>query len=401
MTQTTNYKPRVLCVDDEPNVLEGLIANLRRRYRVQTATSGALGLQAIEDAEEPFEAVVSDMQMPGMDGAAFLSEVRRCSPDTTRILLTGHAELSAAVAAVNDGGVFRFLTKPCPPAQLIAAVGDACRQFQLRKAERELLEETLKGTVSVLSEVMSLAAPLAFGRANRIRRTVRWTVEMLGLEDAWQYELAAMLSQIGLVGVDESLIMKATGHEEVPTSEKQAFQEHAEVARRMLQRIPRLESIAAMVGGQCRDTTLQHAVKAVEQGDAEKLGAHILRAALDLDARMGQGEEPSSLLLRMRGERDVYNPTVVEAMRQAYEIHGHPDDRVRIDELKEGMILLEPVCTLGGSVVVPKGYEITKTVKASLVRFAAGRGLREPVMVQLPEEDARLQVPKVNEVVVS
>ncbi len=379
-------KPLVLCVDDEPHVLEGLVAILRRRFRVKTATGGGSGLEAIEAADEPFAAVVSDMRMPGMDGATFLAEVRKRVPDTTRLLLTGHANLGSAVAAVNDGGIFRFLTKPCPPESLLVAVDDACRQYQLRRAERELLEETLKGTVAVLSEVISLVSPVAYGRTNRIRRTVRWTVEMLGLSDPWSYEVAAMLSQIGIVGVDATLVGKVVRNEPTSVPERQAYSAHAEVARRMLQRIPRLETVAAMVGGQCRDASLQQSVRAVEQEDAATLGAHILRVALDLDARFQLGESPDAVLRHLRGLRDVYNPTVVEAMRQAIELHGHPDLRVRIDQLEDGMILLESVCTLGGSVVVPRGYEVTATVRASLMRFAAGRGLKEPVLVQMPTD---------------
>lgn len=394
-------KPRILCVDDEPNVLEGLVANLRRRYRVQTAANGPAGLEIIAQQTEPFAAVVSDMQMPGMDGATFLAQVRKVTPDTTRLLLTGHAELTAAVAAVNDGGVFRFLTKPCPPDQLLRAMADACRQYEMRRAEKILVEQTLKGTVSVLSEVMSLAAPLAFGRANRIRRTVRWTVEMLGLPDAWKYELAAMLSQIGLVGVEEELIERVVGNVEPDFGDKKAFEAHAEVARRMLQRIPRLETVAGMIALQCRDVSLQQAVRSVEQGDAQKLGGHILRAALDLDAQVQNGQDPLAVLLRMRTLRNVYNPTVVEAMRQAQERYGQPDQRVRIDELVTGMILLEPVCTLGGAVVVPKGYEVTRTVKASLVRFATGRGLREPILVQMPDNRPDLDIPSADDVVLS
>lgn len=382
---TAPPKPRVLCVDDEPHVLEGLVANLRRRYRVETAPSGNDGLLRIEAATEPFAAIVSDMRMPRMDGATFLAEARKRQPDTTRVLLTGHADLTAAVAAVNDGGVFRFLTKPCPPDQLLRAVSDACRQFQLRRAEKELLEETLKGTVAVLSEIISLAAPLAYGRTNRIRRSVRWTVDGLGLRDRWMYELAAMLSQIGLVGVPESLIAKVTSGAGATDNERAQFAKHAEVASRMLARIPRLDVVSAMVGGQCVDTTLQDAAQAVELGDAGRLGAHILRVALDLDAAVQQGEEPLDALRGMRNRRNVYNPAVIEAMRRAVAEYGQPDQRVRIDELTEGMILLEPVRTRGGSVVVPEGYEVTKTVKASLLRFAMGRGLREPVMVQFPE----------------
>ena len=161
-------RPRILCVDDEPNVLEGLVAFLRRRYRVTTALNGAQGLVAI-DENGPFDVVVSDMRMPGMDGAAFLGEVREISPDTTRILLTGHAEMASAIEAVNRGGVFRFLTKPCPPADLLRAVREACRVYQLRRAEQELLQETLRGSVGVLTEVMALAAPDLFGRADRGR----------------------------------------------------------------------------------------------------------------------------------------------------------------------------------------------------------------------------------------
>src|SRR6478752_5272887 len=107
-------RPRVLCVDDEPNVLEGLALHLHRRYEVTRATSGAAGLEAL--AKDPAIAVVvSDMRMPGMDGAQFLSRVRATKTDVVRLLLTGHADMTSAIAAVNDGQIFRFLTKPCPP----------------------------------------------------------------------------------------------------------------------------------------------------------------------------------------------------------------------------------------------------------------------------------------------
>jgi CheY-like chemotaxis protein len=76
----------VLCVDDEPKVLDGLLLNLRRYYRVSTASSGALGLEIVRGTDPP-AIVVSDMRMPGMDGAAFLSQVREHAPDIIRILL--------------------------------------------------------------------------------------------------------------------------------------------------------------------------------------------------------------------------------------------------------------------------------------------------------------------------
>src|SRR5581483_749570 len=140
------------CVDDEPAVLEGLMLHLRRRFAVCTAPSGAAGSEAVR-GKGPFACVMSDMRMPGMSGAEFLKQVRYLAPDTVRVLLTGQADMSAAVSAVNEGQIFRFLTKPCPPPSLLGALEAAVGQHALITAERELLEQTLRGTVKMLGDV--------------------------------------------------------------------------------------------------------------------------------------------------------------------------------------------------------------------------------------------------------
>ena len=105
-------KPRLLCVDDEPNVLDALARQLRQRWDVVTATGGQSGLERLV-RDGPFAVVMSDMRMPGMNGAAFLATARTVAKDTVRLLLTGQTEIAAAIAAVNEGHIFRFLTKPC------------------------------------------------------------------------------------------------------------------------------------------------------------------------------------------------------------------------------------------------------------------------------------------------
>jgi len=188
----------ILCVDDEPKVLEGLVLNLRRHYRVSTANNGQGGL-AIVDGTDPPAVVVSDMRMPEMDGAAFLSQVKERSPDTVRLLLTGQADLESAIAAVNHGQVFRFLTKPCAPPTLLTAIEAAVAQHRLITAERELLEKTLRGSIKALTEILSLASPLIFGRATRLKQHATELVAGLGVPFSWQLEVAVMLSQIGCI----------------------------------------------------------------------------------------------------------------------------------------------------------------------------------------------------------
>ena len=151
-------RPKVLCVDDEPQVLEGLALHLRRSYDVVTATSGAAALDVL-GKDGVTAVIISDMRMPAMDGAAFLSRARQLVPDATRILLTGQSSLAAAIGAVNDGHIFRFLTKPCAPPALMAAVGDGAEQHRLVRAEKVLLEQTLHGSIKAMTDILALANP--------------------------------------------------------------------------------------------------------------------------------------------------------------------------------------------------------------------------------------------------
>jgi DNA-binding NtrC family response regulator len=136
----------ILCVDDEPRVLDGLKLTLRRGFNVATATSGAEGLAVLQQMDGA-AVVISDMRMPGMNGAAFLAKVRTLWPDSTRLLLSGELGRDPAVAGVNEGPIFRFLTKPCAPEKLTAAVEAAVRQHQLVTAEGTLLQQTVLGSI--------------------------------------------------------------------------------------------------------------------------------------------------------------------------------------------------------------------------------------------------------------
>ena len=135
-------RPRVLLVDDDPRILAGLRRQLHREYEVVTAPGGAEGLAALRSAG-PFAVVISDMRMPGMDGATFLAQVRVTAPQTTRILLTGQTELSTAIRAINDGQVFRFLDKPCAPDLLDRTLHEAVNRYRTACDEHRILASAL------------------------------------------------------------------------------------------------------------------------------------------------------------------------------------------------------------------------------------------------------------------
>jgi response regulator RpfG family c-di-GMP phosphodiesterase len=138
---------KILFVDDEVLALAGYERILHREFSVSTATGGPQGLATIE-ANGPFAVVISDMRMPGMDGAEFLAEVRQNAPDTVRMLLTGHADLNAAIHAVNEGKIFRYLTKPCEKKVLSEAIASCLEHYRLRSDERKLLKKARRAADS-------------------------------------------------------------------------------------------------------------------------------------------------------------------------------------------------------------------------------------------------------------
>src|SRR4051794_5527625 len=233
---------RVLCVDDEPRVLEGLRLHLRKDYDVHCAVSGPEALQKLRDLKQ-VAVIVSDMRMPGMDGATLLHQVMQQFPSVTRILLTGEPGREAAVSAVNKGNIFRFLTKPCAPDQLKVAVDAGVIHHRLLTAERQILQETVIGCIKALTDVLALANPVAFGRATGIKRVAMEFAARLDCAEFWQLEAAAMLSQIGYLSLPAELVEKLYYDEKLTPEEQSAANDVPKVAIRLLEHIPRLEPV--------------------------------------------------------------------------------------------------------------------------------------------------------------
>ncbi|MDY0131764.1 MAG: response regulator [Desulforegulaceae bacterium] len=129
-------KYKLLIVDDDENILAGYKRHLRKEFNVYVAASGAEGLKLI-DNEEPFQVIVSDLNMPDMDGFEFLSQVNKKSPLTICIMLTGFAELKASLKAFNEGYIFRFLTKPCKINILEQTIRQGIEKYNEKKEAQD------------------------------------------------------------------------------------------------------------------------------------------------------------------------------------------------------------------------------------------------------------------------
>ncbi len=375
----------ILFVDDEPHLLEGIARTFRSRFPIQTANSGPEGLQLLR-AGGPFAVVVSDMRMPQMNGAEFLAQVREQSPDSVRIILSGQADLAQTIAAVNEGNIFRFLSKPCSADTLTTALTTALEQHRLVIAEKELLQHTLSGAVHMLLDILSVVAPPAFARAQRLQRCVLGLVTALKLHEDWQWPLAAVLSQIGCVSLPKETMAKIEAGQRLDDEEQRLFDSHPQMAAKMLEAIPRLEAIAAIVASQNEPLTQSELFANLQQASALSVGRVLLRAAIDWDRETALGHSSSDAAAALKKAQPRRLPdTAIAAMAELTNPAGQGGIRcVRLFDLTPGMVLEEALLTQRGMCLVPAGQEVTISLLARLRGLDSGILVREPFRVRIP-----------------
>lgn len=241
-----NSRPRVLMVDDDEHVLTAAKRVLRQSLEIETARNAVEGIRALKE-RGPFAVVVSDYNMPSVNGATFLAQAHNHWPQTARILLTGAADQSAAIDAVNNGHIHCFLRKPCEPAELLEAVQAGARQYDLARAERELLENTLSGSIKMLMEVLALAAPETSRRAQLVRRWAKPAAQALNIGPIWEVDVAASVWPLGDMALPSDLLRKRSMGMRLTAEEQKQLDQSPFWARDLIANIPRLSGVAQAV----------------------------------------------------------------------------------------------------------------------------------------------------------
>jgi len=349
----------VLLVDDEPNVLSSIRRQLGREFDILTATSGPEALEILANSD-PVALVVSDMRMPGMSGAELLSQVAKDYPQTTRMILSGQADLESAIEAVNEGNIFRFVTKPAAASTLRSNFEAGLAQYHLVTTREELLEKTLHGLVEALNDILGLTNPVARQRTNRVTHYVNAIAESLQFTMPWELRLAALLSQIGCVNLPEQIWQKVYRSEKLSPEELSQYSEHPKLAAQLIRRIPQLEAVADMIEKQQRiDPSTISADFSTWDGDTTS--TVILAAATTLDEAMAIGYGPAAAVDRLTSQLPGLPAVIVDALRAVH----HRTSSMAIHYISPaaltlGMVVDQDVMTQAGKVLLERGGEVTR-----------------------------------------
>jgi response regulator RpfG family c-di-GMP phosphodiesterase len=373
-------KEKVLFVDDDANILSGFQRNLRNRFTLVTANGGAQALEIL-DGDSSFAVIVSDYRMPVMTGVEFLSRAAARYPECVRVLLTGEADTRAAAAAVNQGQIFRFLTKPCPVFTLEKTLGEAIAHHHLIIAEKVLLERTLRGSMEVLTEILNLLHPIAFSRSNRVYRVAAQILPSIKVESKWEFEIAAMLSHIGCITVPIQILEKVSKRTKLSENELSVYQAHAETGRRLLEKIPRLELVAQIIASQGQQVAPIPAWQDLEKVDRLVLGAALLRLAVEVEECASRGLPKPDLLSELRSRR--HHPALLKGLEEM-PLAESASQSISSRDLTCGMILGADVLGEGGLLLMAKGQFLSATLIEYLQRRFEYSGVEEIVQIKVP-----------------
>lgn len=424
---------RLLCVDDEPNILSALRRLFRQGgYDVVVAGSGAEGLQRMEEGS--FDLVISDMRMPEMDGARFLEQVRRRWPDTVRILLTGYADISSTVEAINKGEIYRYLSKPWNDDDVLLTVRQAlerqalereklrlealtrrqndelrelnasleakveARTAELRRAHdslaaaNEKLKTSFLTSIKVFTNLIELREGALAGHSRRVADLARKIANTLGLSprEAQDVFLAGLLHDIGKIGLSDHLLAKPVT--QMTGEDLGQYRKHPLRGEQSLMALEELRVAAKLVRAHHERFDGKGYPDGVS-GLEIPIGARILALANDYDGlqlglltpRRLPPEEAKKLIVEGRGRR--YDPQVVDAfLALTGSVERAPAGEIAVlaSELKPGAVLTRDLVSRDGVLLLAADYLLDARLIRQIQEHEASEGVRLTVYIRPP-----------------
>ena len=415
----------VLLVDDEENILSALRRLFRPAgYRILTAPDGMQGLEVL--AKESVDLVISDMRMPGMDGAKFLEEVAKHWPETVRILLTGYSDLTSTISAVNKGRIYCYISKPWEDNDIKLAVQNALERKFLEREKLRLEELTHKQNqefkelnanlekmvrdrtaeiqqtadmldlafqevkrsyvtaIPVFANLVEMREGKATGHSRRIAEQARILAQQMGMteEDTENVYFAGLLHDIGKLGLPDALLNQP--YITLAPRERALMDKHPAMGAAALLALDAMEGAAKLI----RSHHERFDGKGYPDqlfGEKIPLGARILAIVNDYDAlqigtlldKSATSTEARAFLINNKAQR--YDPRVVDEFVKILEAQPNQSALLRevkltSDGLREGMILARDLLNSDGMLLLTKGYRLTETLIFKIRTFERDTG---------------------------
>jgi len=335
-------KYKILVIDDESENLNLINEILKDDYTLSFATNGLKGLLIAEKIMP--DLILLDINMPVMDGYTVCQKLK--AKVTTQsipiIFISALTDVKDIVKGFQSGGV-DYISKPFNSAEIKARVNTHMSLAIVRNDLQQTLSKTLLGSIKMILELLELVNVDAFSRGNRINLYMKTAIRHLDLENPWKLELAAMLSQIGLITLPNELIYAYSLGQKLSDSDLKRIETEVQNSYKYIEHIPKLEDIAEMIKSSNK-TMLDYGDKAFSSLSAAEQGGLILNLLELCDSYILQGLTPLQIQKKLYGLSKLYPERLISLGVAITEDYASPASfRVRINELTSGMILLEDI----------------------------------------------------------
>ncbi len=363
---------RVLLVDDDPMLLNAFRRQLRGIYELETATSPGIGLDLLKKTDA-FQVVVSDMQMPMMNGLEFLRECRKVSPNTIRVMLTGNADQATVINAINDGEVFRFLLKPCESATLIKTLADSIREFQALAAERDAATDAQCSALKLITDIVNSVRPETYQHSMEARKLASEIAREMQLSNFREVELGAMLSYFGSISVPQPLFQRYLDNQSLTARELAEVERFVEFSRRMIDSFVGFDNAERLIACQLHAPNVTTPV-----------GARVIRVTNDF-LRISRTKERLEAVSQLRSQTATYDADVIKALENVLS-KRFKEVEVAVSELKPGFILLQALRSNDGLTLIESSRRLTVRMLDSLEGVIASGRLSPSTKVRVVPE---------------
>ena len=391
VTETSDVA-RVLFVDNEPNALSEIKGQLGPEYNLIIAKEGAEAIDLAETHND-IAVIVCQMHLADMNGASLLAEYEKRFPDTVRIMLTGSSTQDELVSLINDGKVFRCLSKPCPEDDLRRAVQDAVQHYEVTTTDKTLLNDTLTGSVRMLVEILSLSVPESFSRASRMRQWVKPLEKFLDLPNRSEIEIAATLSPIGLVAIPHEVLEKElSGEGALSYTEQEMLYRAPESGRNMLAHLPKLKNVSELVYLQDRGFNGGGFPMDGPVGEDIPFGARVLKVLKDLAANCPDNEPTIEAIGKLEIRQNIYDPNILKAVGRVWGFDDSGTSKrkkregkrmsVIVHTLMPGDLLLSPITFEHGKLLLSPGIRVSEAQIERLKNLQTLEPITEPIQIK-------------------
>lgn len=351
-------KNKVLVVDDEVNILSSIRRTLKNQFEIDVAASGEEALELL--STNKYAVIMTDMKMPNMNGVELLQIVKEKAPNTVRMMLTGNADQKTAIDALNVGSIFRFINKPCGKQELIDALNAGVEQHNLIMSEKILLSQTLKSTINVMGEVLTIVNPQVFADTLQIKNYMLKLADQLKLKASWSFEPMIQLSQLGRAMFIDPALLKENAFDNLSPEQRSMFERHPCLAADLIRKIPRMGAIARTILYQDKGFNGRGIPADDVKGEDIPYESRMMKVVIDFLKFKKLGALEKQAYMRLEEQDELYDPEILEGLKEVIYVEICATQKlVNINELKPNMVIQENIKTKNNLLVATEGQEIT------------------------------------------